>query len=60
VEGWFVDRYGPKAVVLFGGVMVGAAWMINAVASSLAMLYLAARSAASAPGRFMGRASAML
>jgi len=29
-------------VVLFGGVMVGAAWMINAVASSLAMLYLAA------------------
>ncbi|HEX4614943.1 MAG TPA: oxalate/formate MFS antiporter, partial [Stellaceae bacterium] len=42
VEGWFVDRYGPKAVVLFGGVMVGAAWMINAVASSLAMLYLAA------------------
>lgn len=42
VEGWFVDRYGPQAVVLFGGVMVGAAWMMNAVASSLSLLYLAA------------------
>src|SRR5215469_1574803 len=42
VEGWFVDRYGPKLVVLFGGVLVGLAWMINAVAGSLAVLYVAA------------------
>ena len=42
VEGWFVDRYGPRAVVLFGGVLVGAAWMMNSVASSLAVLYVAA------------------
>jgi MFS transporter, OFA family, oxalate/formate antiporter len=42
VEGWFVDRYGPKVVVLFGGVLVGVAWMMNAVASSLLMLYVAA------------------
>jgi len=42
VEGWFVDRYGPRAVVLFGGVLVGAAWMLNSVASSLAVLYMAA------------------
>src|SRR5690348_4270827 len=42
VEGWFVDRYGPKVVVLFGGVLVGIAWMMNAVASSLPLLYVAA------------------
>jgi OFA family oxalate/formate antiporter-like MFS transporter len=42
VEGWFVDRYGPKVVVLFGGVLVGVAWMMNSVASSLPMLYVAA------------------
>jgi OFA family oxalate/formate antiporter-like MFS transporter len=42
VEGWFVDRYGPKIVVLFGGVLVGVAWMMNSVASSLPMLYVAA------------------
>ena len=42
VEGWFVDRYGPKVAVLFGGVLVGVAWMLNSVASSLPMLYVAA------------------
>jgi OFA family oxalate/formate antiporter-like MFS transporter len=42
VEGWFVDRYGPKVVVLFGGVLVGVAWMLNSVASSVPMLYVAA------------------
>jgi len=42
VEGWFVDRYGPKVVVLFGGVLVGVAWMLNSIASSLPMLYVAA------------------
>jgi OFA family oxalate/formate antiporter-like MFS transporter len=42
VEGWFVDRYGPKIVVLFGGVLVGVAWMLNSIASSLPMLYVAA------------------
>src|SRR5260370_669869 len=42
VEGWFVDRFGPKIVVLIGGVLVGIAWVINAVADSLALLYIAA------------------
>jgi OFA family oxalate/formate antiporter-like MFS transporter len=42
VEGWFVDRYGPKIVVLFGGVLVGIAWMLNSAANSLPMLYVAA------------------
>src|SRR5208282_2059295 len=41
-EGWFVDRFGPKIVVLFGGVLVGIAWFLNAVADTLAILYVAA------------------
>src|SRR3984893_8515058 len=42
VEGWFVRRFGPKIVVLIGGILVGIAWVINAIADSLALLYIAA------------------
>jgi OFA family oxalate/formate antiporter-like MFS transporter len=42
VEGWFVDRFGPKIVVLIGGILVGIAWGINAIADSLTILYIAA------------------
>ncbi len=42
IEGWFVDRYGPKIVVVIGGVLVGISWMLNAYVSSLAMLYISA------------------
>ena len=40
VEGWFVDKYGPKVVVLFGGVLCGIGWVINAYAETLNMFYL--------------------
>ena len=42
LEGYFVDRFGPKPVVMVGGVLVGIAWVMNAYASSLALLYIAA------------------
>src|SRR5690349_21254002 len=42
IEGWFVDRFGPKIVVLIGGILVGIAWTLNSVADSLTMLYIAA------------------
>ena len=42
LEGYFVDRFGPKPVVMVGGVLVGIAWVMNAYASSLPMLYIAA------------------
>src|SRR5947207_241508 len=42
VEGWFVDRFGPRIVVMFGGVVVAGAWTLNSVADSLPMLYSAA------------------
>ena len=42
VEGWFVDRFGPRFVVMFGGVVVALAWSLNSIADSLPMLYFAA------------------
>jgi OFA family oxalate/formate antiporter-like MFS transporter len=42
VEGWFVDRFGPRIVVMFGGIVVAAAWSFNSIASSLPMLYAGA------------------
>jgi OFA family oxalate/formate antiporter-like MFS transporter len=42
VEAWFVDRFGPRPVILLGAVLIGSAWVINAVATTLAMLYLGA------------------
>ena len=42
VEAWFVDRYGPRVVVMFGGVMIALAWVLNSYANSLAFLYAGA------------------
>jgi len=42
VEGYLVDRFGPRWVVLAGALLVGSAWALNSVASSLPMLYLGA------------------
>src|ERR1700716_379072 len=42
IEGYLVDRFGPRPVVMAGGVLVGIAWVMNAYAESLAMLYFAA------------------
>jgi len=44
IEAWFVDKYGSSIVVMFGGVMISVAWVLNSRADSLTMLY-AARSA---------------
>jgi OFA family oxalate/formate antiporter-like MFS transporter len=41
IEGWFVDRFGPRLVVALGGVTVALAWSLNSIASSLPMLYTA-------------------
>jgi OFA family oxalate/formate antiporter-like MFS transporter len=42
VEGYLVDRYGPRWVVIAGGILVAIAWVLNSSASSLAALYFAA------------------
>src|SRR6266702_4913457 len=40
VEGWFVDRFGPRIVVVIGGVLCGISWMMNSVIDSLFLLYI--------------------
>jgi MFS transporter, OFA family, oxalate/formate antiporter len=42
IEGYLVDRFGPRLVVLVGGVLCGIAWAMNAYADSLMLLYVAA------------------
>ena len=42
VEGWLVDRFGPKIVVFVGGVLVAIAWAMNSAAHTLTTLYVAA------------------
>src|SRR5216110_2413691 len=42
VEGYLVDRFGPRLVVLVGGILCGIAWAMNAYADSLMFLYVAA------------------
>jgi OFA family oxalate/formate antiporter-like MFS transporter len=42
IEGYLVDRFGPRPVVMGGGILVGIAWVMNAYADSLTMLYISA------------------
>src|SRR4051812_33092883 len=42
LEGYLVDRFGPKLVGVIAGVLVATAWVVNSFASSLPMLYLGA------------------
>src|SRR6201987_5409950 len=40
VEGLFVDKYGPRLVVLIGGILCAIGWVINAHATTLNGFYL--------------------
>jgi OFA family oxalate/formate antiporter-like MFS transporter len=54
VEGYLVDRFGPRIVVLVGGILCGIAWMMNAYADSLGFLYFAAAIAGLGAGAVYG------
>jgi OFA family oxalate/formate antiporter-like MFS transporter len=41
-EGWVADRWGPRFVVMLGGIAAAGSWALNAHAHSLQTLYLAA------------------
>ena len=41
-EGYLVDRFGPRPVVVGGAFLVAIAWILNSFADSLALLYFAA------------------
>ncbi len=42
VEGYLIDRLGPTRMVAAAGALAAAGWLLNALAESLALLYLAA------------------
>jgi MFS transporter, OFA family, oxalate/formate antiporter len=42
VEGYLIDKFGPRVMVCGSGVLVAIAWVMNAYANSLTLLYLAA------------------
>ena len=42
VEGYLVDRFGPGLITVVAGLLVGLSWVLNSVADSLFLLYLAA------------------
>jgi len=54
VEGWFVDKFGPRIVVMFGGIVVALAWTLNSFATSLPMLYTGAAIAGVGAGAVYG------
>ncbi|WP_431856084.1 oxalate/formate MFS antiporter [Azospirillum sp.] len=40
IEGYFIDRYGPRVIVAFGGLFTGLSWIVDSYASTLTMLYV--------------------
>jgi OFA family oxalate/formate antiporter-like MFS transporter len=42
LEGYLIDKFGPRVMVCGSGALVAIAWVINSVADSLFLLYLAA------------------
>jgi len=54
IEGWFVDKYGPRVVTLIGGLLCGLAWVINAYADTLWLLYVGAAVGGTGAGAVYG------
>src|SRR6476659_11105239 len=42
IEGYLIDKFGPRIMISGSGVLVATAWVINSVADSLFLLYLGA------------------
>ncbi|MDQ0138492.1 oxalate/formate MFS antiporter [Cupriavidus necator] len=42
IEGYFIDKFGPRMMVAFGAVFIGAAWCINSQATTLMGFYIGA------------------
>ncbi|MBC7502435.1 MAG: oxalate/formate MFS antiporter [Herminiimonas sp.] len=42
IEGYLVDKFGPRPVVMGGGLLCGIGWIMNSYANTLPLLYFAA------------------
>ena len=54
LAGYLIDRFGPRAMVCGSGALVAIAWVINSVADSLTLFYLAAVIAGLGAGPIFG------
>lgn len=54
VEGWLVDRFGPRPVVAGGAILAAIAWVMNSHATTLTELYIAAAIAGLGAGGVYG------
>jgi OFA family oxalate/formate antiporter-like MFS transporter len=54
IEGYLVDRFGPRPVTLVGGLLVGISWVLNAYADSLTLLYVSAAIGGTGAGAVYG------
>ena len=54
IEGYLVDRFGPRPVTLVGGLLVGVSWVMNAYADSLTMFYVSAAIGGTGAGAVYG------
>src|ERR1051325_10247639 len=54
IEGWLVDRFGPRPVVVVGGLLCGIAWTMNSLSDSLMTLYVAAAIGGTGAGAVYG------
>jgi OFA family oxalate/formate antiporter-like MFS transporter len=41
IEGWFVDKFGPRIVIFIGGILCAIGWIMNSSADSLTLFYVA-------------------
>ncbi len=42
IEGWLIDKFGPRIMISVSGALVALAWFINSIADSLFLLYVGA------------------
>jgi MFS transporter, OFA family, oxalate/formate antiporter len=42
IEGYFIDKFGPRIMISGSGALVAIAWVLNSVADSLILLYIGA------------------
>ena len=42
IEGYLIDRFGPRVMISVSGALVASAWAVNAMADSLLLLYVGA------------------
>ncbi len=54
LEGYLVDRFGPRPLIMVGGLLVGLSWVMNSMATTLPMLYLSAAIGGTGAGAVYG------